>query len=79
LSKTPLLRALGRPNTRHLRLDCLEDTTLPWPGPSLPHGLEAKTKKAFQGITLEGLVLNECRPLRALCPPCRYRPRRHGD
>ena len=26
-------------------------------------GLEAKTKKAFQGIALEGLVLDECRPL----------------
>ena len=26
-------------------------------------GLEAKTTKAFQGIALEGLVLDECRPL----------------
>jgi hypothetical protein len=43
-----------------------------------PSGLEAKTKKAFQGIALEGLVLYECRPFRALRPPCCYRARRYG-
>ena len=35
-------------------------------------GREAKTKKAFQGIALEGLVLDECRAFRALCPPWSY-------
>jgi len=42
-------------------------------------GLEAKTKKAFWGIAPEGLFLYECRPFRALCPPCRYQARRDGD
>jgi len=41
-------------------------------------GLQAKTKKAFQGIALEGLVLYECRAFRALRPPCCYRARRCG-
>jgi hypothetical protein len=40
--------------------------------PVLSRGLEAKTKKAFQGIALEGLVLDECRAFRALCPPWGY-------
>ena len=33
---------------------------------------QAKTKKAFQGIAPEGLVLDECRALKALCPPWGY-------
>jgi hypothetical protein len=48
--------------------------TLPMAWPVFSYGLEAKTKKAFQGIALEGLVLDEYRPFRALRPPCRYRP-----
>lgn len=36
------------------------------------------TKKAFQGITPEGLVLNECRASRVRCPPYRLR-RSRGD
>ena len=42
-------------------------------------GIEVKTKKAFQGIALEGLFLYECRPFRALRSPFRYRARRYGD
>jgi hypothetical protein len=42
-------------------------------------GLEAKTKKAFQGIAPEGPFLYECRPFKALRPPCRYPARRDGD
>jgi hypothetical protein len=42
-------------------------------------GLQAKTKKAFQGIALEGLFLYECRPFRALRPPCCYQASRDGD
>jgi hypothetical protein len=38
-----------------------------WPASS--RGREAKTKKALQGIALEGLVLDECRAFRALYPP----------
>jgi hypothetical protein len=32
-----------------------------------------KTKKAFQGIALEGLMLDDCRASRARDPPCRSR------
>src|SRR4029453_12374876 len=39
---------------------------------------EAKTKKAFQGIALEGLVLDECRAFRALCPPWSYQANRRA-
>jgi hypothetical protein len=41
--------------------------------------VSGQTKKAFQGIALEGLVLHECRPFRALRPPYRYRARRYDD
>jgi hypothetical protein len=47
--------------------------------PALTRGLEAKTKKAFWGIALEGLVLDECRTFRALCPPWRYQASRRCD
>ena len=79
LSKSPLRRAVKPADTRHLRVHCLEDTSLSRPGPRPSDGLEAKTKKAFQGIALEGLVLDECRPFRALRPPRGYRASRHGD
>jgi hypothetical protein len=79
-----------RTRTRELwRLGCSRYTTLPmsahvskthppcaltWP----LRGVRTKTKKAFQGIALEGHLLHECRPLRALCPPCRYPAHRYG-
>ena len=55
------------------RLDRFQRQNLPvtWRGSSSAR--EAKTKKAFQGIALEGLVLNECRAFRALYPPYRAR------
>ena len=69
----PLHHAAGV-NPRPLRRRNLLTT---WP--ALSRGLEAKTKKALQGIALEGLVLDECRAFRALCPPWGYQAsRRYG-
>jgi hypothetical protein len=41
--------------------------------------IEAKTKKAFQGIALEGLMVDDCRASRARDPPCRSRGDRQVD
>jgi hypothetical protein len=74
-----------RTRTRELwRLGCSRYATLPMSlhvskthppyGLARPSsGLGAKTKKAFQGIALEGLMLDDCRASRARDPPCRSR------
>ena len=41
--------------------------------------IEAKTKQAFQGIALEGLMLDDCRASRARDPPRRSRIDRQVD
>jgi hypothetical protein len=58
--------------------DRFRDKTSPRPDAGFLPRVRPKTKKAFQGIALEGLVLEECRAFRALSPPYRAR-RRCGD
>ena len=80
LSKNPLRRAVEQPHTRHLHLHRLEDSRLSWPGwPVSFRRARGQNKKGLPGVALEGLVLDECRPFRALRPPCGYRASRRGD
>ena len=46
-----------------LSMPPLSRHNFPVTSPALLRGLQAKTKKAFRGIALEGLVLNEYRSL----------------
>jgi hypothetical protein len=60
-SYRPAIRTAERFNDKHL----------PRPSGAAPCGREAQTKKAFQGIALEGLMLDDCRASRARDPPLR--------
>src|SRR5262249_16515658 len=52
---------------------CVDGHTSPATSRAPFSRVEAKTKKAFQGIALEGLMLDDCRASRARDPPSRSR------
>ena len=76
--KDPALASTSTPATPPSRP--LRRHNVPATWPVISRGLLAKTKKAFQGIAPEGLVLDECRAFKALCPPwgCRASCRSGG-